>query len=182
MKSITQTIRRFIERLLMAAQRVPASRMQPSEPELRTTSLHELDRQSQPSQWGCHSQEVQDQPFAFCRQFGTASIFSTVFSMHSIGFLLRETEPEWKLAQNISRYYCTPLCKPKAVYSACEQWYTAAGGGVQVPRGGIYVWRKEERHKIDTRLGKAIAVVRELYHSVATKWELSNTAKLSVFK
>jgi len=32
------------------------------------------------------------------RRFGTASI-STVFSMHSIGFLLRDTEPEWKLAQ-----------------------------------------------------------------------------------
>jgi len=26
------------------------------------------------------------------------------------------------------------LCKPKAVYAASEQQYTAAGGGVQVPR------------------------------------------------
>jgi len=55
-KSVTQNIsRRFIERLLRVAQRVPGNRMQ---------------------------------------KFGTASIFSTVFSMHSIGFLLRETEPE----------------------------------------------------------------------------------------
>jgi len=31
------------------------------------------------------------------------------------------------------------LYKPKAVYVASEQQYTAAGGDVQVPRDGIYV-------------------------------------------
>jgi len=35
---------------------------------------------------------------------------------------------------------------------------------------------------IDTRIGKANAVLRELHHSVVTKWELSNTTNLSVFK
>jgi len=70
--------------------------------------------------------------------------------------------------------------KPKAVFSASERQYTAAGGDVQVPRGGIYVWRKAR--KIDTRIGKANAVLRELYRSVVTKGELSNAAKLSVFK
>jgi len=40
--------------------------------------------------------------------------------------------------------------------------------------------RSEE---IDTRIGKANTFLRELYHSVAAKrQELSNTAKLSVFK
>jgi len=29
--------------------------------------------------------------------------------------------------------------KPKAVYAASERQYTAAGGDVQVPRGGIYL-------------------------------------------
>jgi len=62
-----------------------------------------------------------------------------------------------------------------------EQQYTA-GRDVQVPRGGIYVWRKAEHQEIDARIGKAIAVLRELYRSVATTRELSNTAKLSVFK
>jgi len=100
-KSITQNIRRFIERLLRAAQRVPGSQMWPLESELRTAGLHELDRQSQQSRRGCHSREVQDQPFISSRRFSTASIFSTVFSMHSIGFLLREADPEWKLALNI---------------------------------------------------------------------------------
>ena len=35
---------------------------------------------------------------------------------------------------------------------------------------------------MDTRIGKADAVLCELYRSVATKRELSNTAKLSVFE
>jgi len=30
------------------------------------------------------------------------------------------------------------LYKPKAVYSTSERQYTATGGEVQVPRGGIY--------------------------------------------
>jgi len=61
------------------------------------------------------------------------------------------------------------------------QW-TTAGGDVQVPRSGIYVWRKEEPQEIGRRIGKANAVLREIYRSVATKRELSNTAELSVFK
>ena len=36
--------------------------------------------------------------------------------------------------------------------------------------------------EIHTRIGKANVVLRELYCSVRTKRELSNTAKLSVFK
>jgi len=67
------------------------------------------DRQSQPSRWVCHSWELQDQPFAFCRRFGTASIISTVFSMHSIGFQLRSTELEWKSTLKIPRYYSMSL-------------------------------------------------------------------------
>jgi len=36
------------------------------------------------------------------------------------------------------------LYKPEAVYAASQRQYTAAGGEVQVPRGGIYQWRKAE--------------------------------------
>jgi len=74
------------------------------------------------------------------------------------------------------------LYKPKVVYAASERQYTAAGGEVQVPRGGIYEWRKAEPQDMDTRIGKANAFLRDLYRSVAPKRELSNTAKLSVFK
>jgi len=73
------------------------------------------------------------------------------------------------------------LFKPNAVYAASERQYTAAGGEVQVPRGGIYEWRKAERGDRYT-VGKANAVLREFYWSVVRKRELSNTAKLSVFK
>ena len=123
-KSVTQNIRHFIERMLRATQRVSGSRMRPSEPRLRTTGLHELDRNSQPRRRGCHSRELQDQPLTFCRCFGTASIFSTVFSMHNIGFLLLETGSEWKLELKIPRYYSMSLNKPKAVYPAihCSRW------------------------------------------------------------
>jgi len=56
--------------------------------------------------------------------------------------------------------------------------YTTAGWDIQVPTGGIYVWRKAEPQEVDRWIGKANAVLRELYRSVATKRELSNTAKL----
>ena len=49
-------------------------------------------------------------------------------------------------------------------------------GGVIFARDGR--WSEE----IDTRTGKANAVLCELYRSVVTKRELSNTAKLSAFK
>ena len=109
-------------------------------------------------------------------------MFSTVFSMHSIGFPLRETEPERKLVLKIPRFCSMSLYKPKAVYTASERQYTSAGGDVQVSRAGIYLWRKAEPQEIYTRIGKANVALRELYCSVLTKRELSNTAKLSVFK
>jgi len=36
--------------------------------------------------------------------------------------------------------------------------------------------------EVDTRIGEVKSVLRELYRSVVTKRELSNTAELSVFK
>ena len=73
------------------------------------------------------------------------------------------------------------LQKPKAMYTANKQQYTAAGGEVQVLQGGIYEWGKQEQ-KIDTWIGKANAVLREFYRSMVTKRELSNTAKSPVLK
>jgi len=73
------------------------------------------------------------------------------------------------------------LKTPKAVYSASERKYTAVVWDVQAPWGGIHEWQKSEQ-RIDTWIGKANAVLRELYFSVVTKRELSKTAKRSVFK
>jgi len=44
------------------------------------------------------------------------------------------------------------------------------------------VFTSDGRRNIDTRIGKANAVVRELHCSVVTKWEISNIAKFSAFK
>ena len=74
-----------------------------------------------------------------------------------------------------------PLYKPKVVYAASERQYTAVGGDAQEPRGDICEWRKVERGGWYTDCW-AETVLRELYRSVVTKRELSNTAKLLVFK
>jgi len=60
-----------IEKVLAGPRKAFAGRV------LCRRGLHESDRQSQPSRWGCHSWELQDQSLAFCRRFGIASIFST---------------------------------------------------------------------------------------------------------
>jgi len=75
------------------------------------------------------------------------------------------------------------LYKLKAVYIASERQYTATGAEVQAPWGGTAFTSYGRRtEKIDTRIAEAIAGLREFYRSVVTKRELSNTAKLSVFK
>jgi len=58
--------------------------------------------------------------------------------------------------------------------------YTAVGRDVYL---GVLVFTSDgSRNKeIDTRIGKANAVMRELYCSVVAKRELSKTAMLSVF-
>ena len=47
--------------------------------------------------------------------------------------------------------------------------------------GVVFTSDGRQSEEIDTRVANANAVQRELYRSVVTKWELSNTAKLSVF-
>ena len=46
--------------------------------------------------------------------------------------------------------------------------------------GVVFTSDRRWSEEIDTRIGNA--VLHELYRSMITKWELSNTAKLSVFK
>jgi len=67
--------------------------------------------------------------------------------------------------------------------SVCCKWAAiAAGGEVQVRRGGIYDWHRVEQGDWYTDCQSQCTVLRELYRSVFTKWEFSNTANLSVFK
>jgi len=79
--------------------------------------------------------------------------------MHSIGFLLRTTELEWKSALKRPRYYVSletqvsVCCKWAAIH--CSMWSSSTLRSW----GGIYEWRNEE---IVMRIGKANAVLREL--------------------
>jgi len=58
---------------------------------------------------------------------------------------------------------------PKAVYTASERQYTAAGEIKylsRLPRGGIHELRKSEQKGINSRITKANVVLRELCCSV----------------
>jgi len=46
----------------------------------------------------------------------------------------------------------------------------------------VFTSEKRRNKEIDTRIGKANTVLRELYRSALTKRELSTTAELSVFQ
>jgi len=68
------------------------------------------------------------------------------------------------------------LYKPKAVCGASERQYTATGGEVQVLCLGVVFTSDGRRdEEIVTRIGKANAVLRELYRFVVTKREFFNT-------
>jgi len=104
-----------------------------------------------------------------------------VFSMHSIGFLLCATKPGWKSALKTPEYYVSPETQINArCKQAAKTLGTISGSSSNFrlifPNDGR--WNKE----IDTRIGEANAVLRELHRSAVTKRELSNTAELSVFK
>jgi len=62
-------------------------------------------------------------------------LLNRVFSSHLIDFLLRATKQERKTALKSE---VLSLKTPKAVYSARERKYTAAGGDVQVPWSDIH--------------------------------------------
>ena len=148
---------------------------------LKSLGLYELDRQSQTRRRGCHCWELQGEPLSFCRRIGTACVglLYRVFSTHLIGFLMRATKQEQKSA--LKKLRCCVSQDTKAVYSASERKYTAAGGDVQVP-WVILTIDVSQNKGIDTRVRKANAVLRELYCSMVTKGALSKHAKLSVFK
>ena len=94
-------------------------------------------------------------------------------------FQLRATGREWKSILKIPRYY---------VFTNSRQCMLQVSGNtrqqVEKCKHLVVVFASDERWRaeIDTQIGKANAVLRELYRSVITKRELSNATKLSVFK
>ena len=113
---------------------------------LASPSLYDLnDRQSQKRRRGCHCWELQDEPIAFCERNDTARVdlLNRAFSTHLIGFCCvrpSRNENQHKKVRSI-----VSIKTPKAVFSASERQFTAAGGDVQVPWGGIHEWPKSEQ-------------------------------------
>jgi len=67
-------------------------------------SLHELDRQSQPSRRGCHSWDLQDQAFTFCIRYVTASILSTRCSACTPSVSTASEQAGMKISTKIPSY------------------------------------------------------------------------------
>ena len=98
---------------------------------------------------------------------------------HLIGFLLRTTKQERKSALKRLRY-CVSM-------TARQCFWQVSGNTLQQVETfkhlGVVCTSDGSRNKgIDTRIGEAIAVLRELYCSVVTKRELLKTAKQSSSK
>ena len=89
------------------------------------------------------------------------------------------SNPEWKLAPQIPRYYVSLQAKG----SVCCKWaeYTAAGGEIQVQIAVVFTSGGRRSDEVDGWIAKDNAVLHEIYRSVVTKRE-SSTAKPSVFK
>jgi len=69
------------------------------------------------------------------------------------------------------------LTMPKAVYSASERIYTAAGADVQVLWGGIHEWRKSEQRDWESKRSSSWALLLRGDEMGAFK-----ECKLSVFR
>jgi len=124
--------------------------------------------------------ELQDQQFAFCGWFGIDCIFSTEFSTYTWS-VLRCVRPRGN--ENLKRSgYCGSRSRNP------RQCTLQISGNTlqQVEKfkylGVVFTSDGRRNKEIDTRIGEANAALCEPFCSVVTKRELSNTAKLSVFK
>jgi len=78
--------------------------------------------------------------FTFCRRFRAACIFSTGLKHVFDKFWALYDQAGMNISTKRPRYYASPETRGSAL--AKERQYTAAGGEVQVPCGGIHEWQK----------------------------------------
>ena len=142
--------------------------------------LYELDRQSHKRRQGWHCWELQDEPFSFCGWTGTACVDlrNRVLSSHLIGFLLRATKKKRKSAlKDWGITYVSPRqCFLQVSTNTLQQVKTFKCLGM------VFTSDKSRKKGVDTRIGRANAVLRELFCSVVAKQGLSNKANFSVSK
>ena len=138
---------------------------------LVTPGLHELNRQSQPSRGGRHICELQDQPLAFCERFGASIIFYQKSKYIDVVFMSdgrwSEKVHGWIAKDNAVLH---ELCS-SSVLAVLQFSFFAVSSVVQFKNYAVLQFSSSDN-----------AVLHELYLSVVTKRELSNTAKLSIFK
>ena len=115
---------------------------------LNIPGLYELDGQSQTRRQVCHCWELQDEPFAFCGQIGTAyvDLLNTVFSMHLIGFLLLVTKQERRSALKRLRYYVSWDTQDSVFCKFSNLWV-------------VFTSDESRNTRIDTLIGKAMSFI-----------------------
>ena len=131
--------------------------------------------QSQPSWWGCDCLVLQDQPFALCGGwFGTASIFSTGLQ-HSLDLFSAACDQAGiKIAQKsrgIMSRQKPKQCMLQVSGNTLQQIEKFKYFGMVFTRDG------RQNKEIDTWIGKANTVLKELYCS-GDKMGATNTPKL----
>jgi len=116
----------YFRKLSRAARKAFACRV------LCRPGLHELDRQLQPSRWGCHSWELQDQPLIFWDDL--VLIASSQQSLqHALDrFSAACDRAGMKINTENTEVLCLSSTQGSVAYAASERQYTA-GGEVQAP-------------------------------------------------
>ena len=130
---------------------------------------------------GCHSWELQDQPFTFCRRFGTASIISTESSACTLSFFFAACD---RAGMKISTKNIEILCLSTNPRQCMRQ---VNGNTLQQMDKFKYLWLvftsdgRRSAMRLIGELAELTLFCVSFIALAATKQELSNTAKLSVF-
>jgi len=96
-----------------------------------------------------------------------------------IGFQLHAKERESKAALKRPSYYPETQARPQYALQVSDNTLQQVEKFQHLAL--VFTSDKRRNREIDTRIGKANAILRELYRSVVTKWEHLNIVKLSVY-
>jgi len=135
------------------------------------TILHSLHKLGSGRE--CHSWSLRDQPFAYCKSFGFSSNFRTgpstcTWLVFSCAWPREKEKKHWKDRGIKSLQKPNGTLQQQITSSKTLRWYSRA--------------TESRTTRLINGFGKANAVLHELYHSVVTKRDLSNTAKVSALK
>jgi len=143
-----------------------------------------INGQSQTRRRGCHCWELQDEPFALL--FADELVLHAwISSQKGLQYAFDRFYATCdKAGTRISTKKIAVLCLLRRPRQCILQvsWNTLQQVETFKYFRVVLASDRSRNKEIDTRIGKANAVLRELYCSVVAKWELSKTAKLSVFK